>query len=338
MNYFVTNREIIRKNRREGIREDGREHAGDNLRFGSYDLQSRAFNLFPEPRKDEDLLFASRRRREVSKLHGSTRFFTELYHELVKGDVAKTPDGQDKGDVLFFIHGFNTDLEGVREAFENLNRRFVDNPDSPIQHVIIFTWPGRSPKVPYHYFDDRKDAIRSGETLARGFHKLIDFFRIFLARAGNQPCQRNLHFMAHSMAGRVVKHMMSELSFKPELFKKIILIASDIEYDIFEPQHEFHSLVDLGETVHVYYHEKDRVLDISKWTKNFSNRLGRYGRKRRDSSLKQVIDCNVTHVSDDSDYGVREDQLNHWYYYSSTEVVNDLIAVFKGEASRFSIK
>ena len=40
--FFITNREIINDgNGNEYIREDGKENAGDDLRFGTYDLASR---------------------------------------------------------------------------------------------------------------------------------------------------------------------------------------------------------------------------------------------------------------------------------------------------------
>ncbi len=50
MNFFITNREIITNaDSTEFIREDGKEHAGDNLRFGTYDIEAKLFTLFPNP-------------------------------------------------------------------------------------------------------------------------------------------------------------------------------------------------------------------------------------------------------------------------------------------------
>jgi hypothetical protein len=47
MNPFITNHEIIKNGNTETIREDGGEHAGNNLRFGSYSIEDREFTLFP---------------------------------------------------------------------------------------------------------------------------------------------------------------------------------------------------------------------------------------------------------------------------------------------------
>jgi len=137
------------------------------------------------------------------------------------------------------------------------------------------------------------------------------------------------------MGKRLLKHMMRSLKTKYELFKEIILVAADIEYTIFERDEAFYSLIDLGYRVHVYHHEHDLVLDISKYTKNFDNRLGRYGRKRIDPTLRDVFDANITTTKDDPNQGIEEQSLNHWYYYSSSEVVKDITLVLKGKNSSY---
>ena len=330
MNFFITNREIVKKNRKEVIREDGRERAGDNLRFGTYDIPSETFTLFPEPKKETDTLYSDTDRRLTRRLVGSTRFFKTLYDQLI---------GEGRQDVLFFIHGFNTDLKTVRKNFKTLDQLYVQNPNSPIQHIVIFTWPGKSPLIPYHYFDDKKDAIRSGEALARSFDKVILFMKKFLIQEEHDACDQKIHLMMHSMAHRVFKHTMLEMKKNntpiPELFHEILLLAADIEYDIFDQGNGFDSLIDFGDRIHIYYHKKDRVLDISKYTKNFSNRLGRIGRKRVDSSLKNVFDVDVTSSVDDPGAGIMADTFNHWYYYTSTQVVDDLIEVLNGNDTQF---
>ena len=336
MNFFITNREIVITPKGEVIREDGKENAGDNLRFGTYDKKT-DFILFPEPEKEEDSVYQNLAEKSSEELKGSGKFFKSVYDELTKSVT-----DEKKNDVLFFIHGFNTNLNGVRHDFEHLNNCYVNDPKSPIKHVVIFTWPGMHPDIPLHYWNDEKDAERSGEAFARAMEKIIRFFREFLLYGKNPACKSNIHFMIHSMGHRVLKHMMLELQNKkiaiPELFEQIVLMAADIEYDIFEKEKPYNFLIDLGRRVHVYYHKHDRVLDISKFTKNFSNRLGRYGRKRVDLSLADVFDAEVTGIKEDRDAGIEEKFLNHWYYYTSTEVITDVIGVLNGNPSMYQIK
>ncbi len=337
MNFFITNREIINPGKPdEHIREDGREHSGDNLRFGSYDLASKTFTLFPEPQSAADNIYEDIKNKPAESLSGSARFFRMVYDSL-----SNVPASQ-PNDVLFFIHGFNTDLDGVRGAFRTLNKRYVDNPGSPIKHIIIFTWPGRHPLIPHHYFDDKKDAIRSGEAFARAIDKVVRFFKEFFLVSRNPLCKRNINLMVHSMGHRVLKHMMLQLNKDdtsvPELFNEVLLMAADIEYDIFEPDEAFNNLIRMGQRIHVYFHHKDVVLDISKFTKNFSNRLGRYGRKKIDGGLIDIIDAEVTKTKDDPGSGLESDALNHWYYYTSTDVVNDVINVLNHKKSGYAVK
>ncbi|MCA4894809.1 MAG: alpha/beta hydrolase [Cytophagales bacterium] len=336
MNFFITNREIITdSNGVESVREDGKEKAADKLRFGTY--ADGKFILYPEPDNELEGSYANLANKNVNDLKGSAHFFKLLYDELSKGGK-----NAKNNNVLFFIHGFNTNLEDVRSAFKKLQKLYVDNPKCPISHIIIFTWPGMSPKIPYHYFNDREDAIASGKALARGIEKVTKFFQTFLLADGNEPCNRSIHLMAHSMGNRVLEHVMLELkknqSQTRELFSEVILMAADVNYNIFEPNEPFSGLIEMGKRVHVYFHEGDRVLDISKYTKNFSNRLGRYGRKKIDSAQIDVFDSNVSKVKDDLETDFSTDKLNHWYYYSSSEVVSDVAEVLNGKKSKYAVK
>jgi len=335
MNFFITNREIITDSNGESVREDGKERAADKLRFGTY--ADGKFILYPEPDNELEGSYANLANKNVNDLKGSAHFFKLLYDELSKGG-----ENAKDNNVIFFVHGFNTNLEDVRGAFKKLQKLYVDNPKCPISHIIIFTWPGMSPKIPYHYFNDREDAIASGKALARGIEKVTKFFQTFLLADGNEPCNRSIHLMAHSMGNRVLEHVMLELkknqSQTRELFSEVILIAADVNYNIFEPNEPFSGLIEMGKRVHIYFHEADRVLDISKYTKNFSNRLGRYGRKKIDSAQIDVFDSNVSKVKDDLEKDFGTDKLNHWYYYSSSEVVNDVSEVLSGKKSKFAVK
>ncbi len=330
---FVTNREIIGSNfkevksgeklikipQTEFIREDGEENAGDNLRFGTYDLKAKKFNLFPEPYMEEQMMYSAGNKVNPPAF-GSSAFFHAAYEEF-RSTSGKIPG---KSDVLFFIHGFNNDLNMVRDSFEKLHKMYVVPKESPIAHIIIFTWPGMNKSIPYHYFDDRKDAVRSGLALYRGMGLFRKFLTSFLVKAGNPDCNTRIHLMAHSMGNRVLKETMLEYERRnkavPQVFSQIIPVAADVHWDSFDKGEGFDRLTDFGEEVHVVFHRKDRVLDISKLTKNLSNRLGRYGRKRKEMSFNTIFDHDVTDM--DEDKGNTLDKLgNHWYYYSSAKIV-----------------
>jgi len=337
MHYFITNREILTdKNGKEYIREDGHEKAfaTDNLRFGEAIIEENGceFQLFPDAEIGKHISYSGLKNENLESLKGSAKFFKLIYDSLFRVDG-------EKGDVLFFVHGFNTDLDGVRENFQMLKKKYV-TPESPIKHIVIFTWPGKSWDLPLHYHNDKNDAIRSGMALGRSFGKLIEFFQRFLIEDRNKACNGKIHLMLHSMGHRVFKHAMLELKEQGvnsiQLFQEIICMAGDVNYKIFESGNAFEDLIDFGDRVHIYFHGNDKVLDISKYTKNLSNRLGRYGRRKADSSSLDIIDVDVSHCTDDSDFGMREDWFNHWYYYSSSKVVQDVVGVLNGKNSEMT--
>jgi esterase/lipase superfamily enzyme len=330
MHLFVTNREIIeQEDGSETVREDGKERACEFLRFGTYSDEK--FHVFREPKRLSEVNYEKLDAYRTDELKGSAAFFKTLYDAMAQ-------PGSNKNDVLFFVHGFNTDLNGVRQAFKNLEECYVKPEGSTIGHIVIFTWPGKEQKLPLHYHDDKTDAILSGTALARALQKTADFLHQHIQVEENKACGCKMHLMAHSMGNLVLKHAMLHLQrdggHAPELFNQILLMAADVEFDIFEPGKPFDNLIDLGYRITVYQHERDHVLGISKYTKNFSNRLGQHGRKRKQAE-EDIVDADVSSTTDDLDNSIRADKLNHWYYYSSSEVVRDVCKVLGGGKTLF---
>ncbi|TAE10891.1 MAG: alpha/beta hydrolase [Bacteroidetes bacterium] len=339
MNFIITNREVYKdpQSGKDTIRNEGHEHASDNLRFGEYDATN-DFTLYDDTQLPNDDLYANLASEE---LVGSAKFFKELYKAIQ--DSLKT---NKKSDVLFFVHGFNTDLHDVRKTFKDLEKCYITE-GSPIKHIVVFSWPSRSPEmlIPapwYTYRSDKQDAFRSGYALSRAMEKLNFFYHKFFSIKGNGEllypfCGQKIHLMVHSMGHQVLAKAIEEYPDSvQELFGEILLIAGDIEYKAFEGERLLSQLIDWGERIHIYYNRQDYILDASKITKNWNNRLGRYGRKNTDDGLADVHDVDVTKISDKLGDKI-EKSLNHWYYYSSSEVVEDIIRVLKGGKSSFPV-
>jgi esterase/lipase superfamily enzyme len=63
----------------------------------------------------------------------------------------------------------------------DLKRLFIDNPASPIEHILFVSWPASSSIVPLTYFDDKASSINSGTSLLRLFYFYTQFLKdIFL--------------------------------------------------------------------------------------------------------------------------------------------------------------
>jgi esterase/lipase superfamily enzyme len=330
--FIITNRLIETRNGEERINEDGREEAKDAIRFAEYDTDTNTYNLFPEPQpteplerisykykvidnNDDFLLDENNNQVAINSLHGSVRTFTLLY-KLMKQSTG--------GDVLFFIHGFNTDLNKALEALQNLHLKYVQDTNSPIKHIVMFTWPAKSSLLEYR--DDYQDAVLSGYPLARLFLKLKTFYQDFIVEMGNAPCNRKINLLCHSMGATVLESMqqnlLSLLIPLNVILNKVILAAADVDWTAFEEPQPLYNLIDICESVHIYIHKEDRALGISETTKNPANRLGKHGPKNKNRLSSNISCIDVSNVPSGDDN-------NHGYFLSSPKVVKDVLEVFK---------
>ncbi len=328
--FIITNRLIEIQNGRERIREDGKEEARDEIRFAEYDTDTKDYNLFPElqspiplervrynyqivDKEDNVLLDENNNQVATNTLHGSARTFIGLHKSLKQSK---------EGDVLFFVHGFNTDLNDALEALQDLHEKYVENGSNAIKHIVLFTWPAMSSILEYR--DDYRDAELSGYSLARVFLKLETFYRDFFITSGNARCNRNIHIMTQSMGAVVLESMLNNLLRLgiplSVVLDKVFLMAADVDWTALEEPNPLYSLVDICETVHIYFHRRDRALGVSETTKNPANRLGKYGPKNKNLIPNNISCIDVTNVPSG-------DPLNHGYFRKSPKVIEDVLEV-----------
>src|SRR5262245_14459561 len=128
LHYIVTNRRIMSDETGEFIKADGGETPSENLRFGTFDSAKytatkdgrTSVTLFTDPvESDIDSATTDAEiqpyREDLAKaptenLIGSKKFFAELYHNMINQG----------GDLLFFVHGFHTDLAGALQSICDL--------------------------------------------------------------------------------------------------------------------------------------------------------------------------------------------------------------------------
>ena len=330
--FIITNRTIETESGQERINEDGIEEAKDAVRFAEYDTDTKTYNLFPEPQATESLerirykykviddnndflLDENENRVAIDSLHGSVRTFILLYK------LMKQPDG---GDVLFFIHGFNNDLNDALNTLQNLHHKYVQDNNSSIKHLVMFTWPAKSSLLEYR--DDYSDAVLSGSPLARLFLKLKTFYQDFFVKMGNERCNRKMNLLCHSMGASVLESMQQNLSsLKMPLnvvLNKVIIAAGDVDWTAFEEPQPLYNLIDVCESVHLYLHREDIALGISQTTKNPANRLGKYGPKNKNRLSNNIFCIDVSNVPSG-------DFSNHGYFLSSPKVIQDILDVLK---------
>jgi esterase/lipase superfamily enzyme len=335
--YIITNREILNEHRRnESIRPDGREEARDELRFGEYHFahidDPGEVVLYRDLDEEGLMRFQDKAKTPKNFQWGSQRVFDALYEEMLHpNEIGK--------DTLVFIHGFNTDLASALRTLRSLHKEYVENRKSPIKNIVLFTWPSRGQLLRYR--DDARDATITGYALGRAFKIFHDFliskFGKDPSNPKSQPCEAKLHLLVHSMGNRVLEAMMAWLSHEsrqqPSLFDEVVLVGADVDYDAIEKPRALYNLIDICQRVHVYYHANDMALQVSRRTKNALNRLGLTGTKKKGELPDSVYEYNVSHTREDR--GFQEKMVNHWYYYNTTEVVEDIVEVLRGNESMY---
>lgn len=364
--YLITNRQIDLVDGHEVIHPGGDEHAVDDarisFRFARYTFDADDINdagkvelvpdlltpqtvdtfgslsvSIPGQAQPERLRGGGGHAKASDDLTGSNQVFMELF---------RTMKDEKAGDVLFFIHGYKSDLTVALNTVRLLHSKYIKK-GSDIQTIIMFTWPAR--KSLLLYLDDQHDARVSGYALARVYQRLHDFLNELFGTTPARPCDKAIHLMCHSMGNQLLYYMLERLKAQQvphqETFKQAVLVAADVPYDAFEANQPLNRLIDLCEQVHVYYHRQDLALVASSVTKLRQNRLGRVGFKSNTTPPlpADVHEIDTTQVpSQDTDSLLKnllqfdqDELIQHWTYLSNQIVVDDIDRVFRTGRSAF---
>lgn len=287
------------------------------------------YKLFSEPEKQGyqevlDVLLSEKGIKKstltANNLGGSQRMFYELYKEM--------SSSKERSDVLIFIHGYAYDFDDELKAMIDLKKIFIDNPESPVEHILFVSWPASSSIVPLTYFDDKASSINSGTSLLRLFYFYTQFLKDIFSNRDLAPCNQRIHLMAHSMGNRVLQSMLYSLK-KENILRvidQVLLLNSDVTYKVFDDSEDsFNKLPLLANRISIYLNRKDTILGISQFTKNIlTPRLGKNGpsdiEKLKD--IVSIIDC--TFIENDLKNSLKFEIGNHWGYLSSSLVQKDI--------------
>lgn len=205
-----------------------------------------------------------------------------------------------KSDVLIYIHGFNVSWDQAVGSALALQLMLQHQPGrDPHQDliVVLFTWPSDGEALPWlSYKSDRREAMGSGEAVARAVLKVQDFLGRLKAK---DDCGQDIHLLCHSMGNYVLqnalywigKHNLSPTL--PRLFEHVFLCAPDVNDNVLEVDQPMGRLHEMARTVSVYHNRDDRALVISDVTKGNPERLGGTGAARPGMLHQKIhqIDC-----------------------------------------------
>lgn len=286
-------------------------------------------------------------------LPGTQQVFLDLYRAMRDAPAAK-------GDVLFFIHGFDYSWLASLRHLQKLHQIYVAAKSSPVARIVYFAWPSHGDLT--RYLSDLREARESGWLLGRLIGKLDRFHREFFDRekkAMPEPCGKAIHLAAHSMGNQVLEEALRALgefqTGTTTLFREALLLNADIEWTALEAGKPLHRLPDFASRINVYNHESDDALRVSRWTKHSEARLGSRGPKdmakipprtivvdssdlRAPSKGASVAKADVfapsaASIEPLSPVSMRERLFDHWGYLYRREVIDDIHAVLRGESA-----
>ena len=191
-------------------------------------------------------------------------------------------------DLLVYVHGYNI---GFERACRDSARLAVQTGFQG--RLLLFSWPARSAVVTYG-----SDAKR----LAASMPALFDALDELASRYGSG----RVNVIAHSMGSRVVVESIEALLPRDEPFDKLVLVAPDIDRELFVGiLPELQSLVS---DITVLASDNDRLLKLSR-TVNFGTRLGQ-------AEGLEIDGVSVVDVTDVADAGF----AGHVYHLTDPEV------------------
>lgn len=273
--------------------------------------------------------------------HGSLKVACDLFEQA----------RSEKKSILFFVHGYNNDVEDVLKAAHEIERLY---------NVIVvpFTWPANGGGVisgTASYLSDKSDARASAGALNRAIDK-IQKYHILLTQAQTQihhekannkhpdnpgaaatiytklqenNCKVKISLLCHSMGNYVFKHTLStsENSTSKLVFDNICLVAADTNN---KDHLRWVGKLDVRNRVYVVINENDSALKASriKPGKEQKVRLGHYIKQLNSPNAHYIDVTNVKHVKSE-----------HTYFKGSAVKNNDkLKKLFNGMLNGMSIE
>lgn len=266
---------------------------------------------------------------------GATQLQTA--HEVRKADwfadlvAASGATATDMGDVLVYVHGFNT------ATHENLHRtRLIANglkEQGFTGAVCAFDWPSEGRASAGAYPDDRKDALAAAQMFVADALAPI-------SQAGAAGRNVRVHVMAHSMGAYLLRqafdyaddvHALRSLDLR---LGELALVAADLSSaSLAQGNAKSKAMVDAFKRVTNYFSRADDVLGfLRRFVAKGPPRLGRVGLPDNAPATAVDVYCSHHYMQNLGDYGHAIDRSHRWYFDSS-RFYEDLSLVLAGRGA-----
>lgn len=258
-------------------------------------------------------------------------WFKKVMAEAV---VEKNPEtGQDRGDILVFIHGYNNDQKIVLKRHRALKKSLSQAGYEGT--VVSFDWPSANSAL--NYLEDRSDAKKTAIKLVDDCIKAFSIMQ-------EQDCEINVHLLAHSTGAYVVREAFDDADDRPKIAgtnwttSQILFIGADVSSGSMS--------IDNAKSSSIYRHcarltnysnPYDSVLKLSNVKRvGVAPRVGRIG-------LPTDIPRKAVNVNCGPYYAANKDSIeaigthDHSWHIGNPVFTKDMLFTITGDIDRNSI-
>ncbi len=251
-------------------------------------------------------------------------------------DAAKsgTVDGFPSGDIVIYVHGFNTSQKVMLERHRKIRAGLEAHGFGGV--VVSFDWPSQNSAL--NYLEDRTDAKLTA-------FKLVEEGIKSFAALQRPDCRINVHILAHSMGCFVVREAFDDADDRPAVaarswsVSQVMLLSGDISASSLEEGNpKSSSLYRHCVRLTNYHNPYDDILSLSDVKRiGVAPRVGRIGLPDNLPEKAVSITCGPYYKKHRKKYdGVIENASHIWYFYDG-KLLQDIHYTIQGKIDRHDI-
>ena len=253
---------------------------------------------------------------------------------IKEGTVGRNAStGEDCGDILVFVHGYNNDQEIVLRRHKQIKKDLAELGYRGA--VVSFDWPSDDRAL--NYLEDRSDANQTALKL------VVDCIQPF-SIIQRSACEINVHMLAHSTGAYVVREAFDDADDRRKVAEsswtvsQILFVAADVSSNSMKANDSKSSSI-YRHCVRLtnYFNPYDAVLKLSNIKRiGVAPRAGRVGLPEDASASAVNVNCGdyyTKHESKMKAVGVK----SHSWYFGDKTLAKDMAFTLLGDIDRHVI-
>lgn len=244
------------------------------------------------------------------------------------------------GDILFFVHGYNNDIETVLWRTRTLQDTLSAQGWKGL--VVGFDWPSDNSTL--NYLEDRYDASQVAQRLVEDALQIVVDAQ-FPSDPNARSCTINVHLLGHSTGAYVIMEAFSNASKMGALFKKpwrigqVAFIGGDVSKGSLAADSDWASpMYDRIFRLTNYSSRFDKVLGVSNMKRlGTAPRAGRVGLPDEIPDKAVNVDCSEYFATKDPAQSTFVGTFNHSWHIGDPEFALDLALTLEGAIDRQAI-